>query len=69
MVALLCTDAARWLSGHTVMADGAASFAARWNLIGTTAKLPMDEQRRQAGLGPAVPASDPPGTAPSVPDL
>ena len=69
VVALLCTDAARWLSGHTVMADGAASFAARGNLIGTTAKLPMDEQRRQAGLGPAEPAADPPGTAPSVPDL
>jgi hypothetical protein len=51
------------------MADGAASFAARGNLIGTTAKLPMDEQRRQAGLGPAEPAADRPGTAPSVPDL
>jgi enoyl-[acyl-carrier-protein] reductase (NADH) len=69
VVALLCTDAARWLSGHTVMADGAASFAARGNLIGQAARLPMEEQRRQAGLDPVDPTPAPPSAAPSVPDL
>jgi enoyl-[acyl-carrier protein] reductase III len=68
VVGLLCTDAARWLTGHTVMADGAASFAARGNLIAQTAKMPSDVQRRQAGLDPAA-DQPPPGAAPSVPDL
>lgn len=68
VVALLCTDAARWLSGHTVMADGAVSFAARGTLIGQTAKMPMDVQRRQAGLDPGS-DDPPPAAAPSVPDL
>lgn len=39
VVALLCTPAARWLSGHTVMADGAASFAQRGVAMGLAARL------------------------------
>lgn len=54
VVALLCTDAARWLSGHTVMADGAASFAQRGIAVGLAARL------LAGGDGPS---------APSVPDL
>ena len=69
VVALLCTDAARWMSGHTVMADGAASFAARGTLIAQTAKMPADVQRRQAGLDPVADDAPPPAAAPSVPDL
>ncbi len=69
VVALLCTDAARWMSGHTVMADGAASFAARGTLIAQTATLPPDIQRRQAGLEPTASDLPSPGAAPSVPDL
>jgi enoyl-[acyl-carrier protein] reductase III len=69
VVALLCTDAARWMSGHTVMADGAASFAARGTLIAQTAMLPPELQRERAGLDPADPSASPPGAAPSVPDL
>lgn len=68
VVALLCTDAARWLSGNTVMADGAASFASRGNLIGLAAQLPFEQQRGLAGLDP-VEGDGPGGSAPSVPDL
>ena len=68
-MALLCTDAARWMSGHTVMADGAASFAARGTLIAQTAQLPLELQRQRAGLDPTGPDTPPPSAAPSVPDL
>ena len=53
VVALLCTPAARWLSGHTVMADGAASFAQRGVAMGLAARL----------LAPGADTS----TAPSIP--
>jgi enoyl-[acyl-carrier protein] reductase III len=53
VVALLCTPAARWLSGHTVMADGAASFAQRGVAMGLAARL----------LAPAADTS----AAPSIP--
>ncbi len=69
VVALLCTDAARWLAGNTVMADGAASFSGRGQVIGLTAQLPLDVQRQLAGLDPADPGGRPPGSAPSIPDL
>jgi NAD(P)-dependent dehydrogenase (short-subunit alcohol dehydrogenase family) len=68
VVALLCTDAARWLSGNTVMADGAGSFAGRGQVIGLAAQLPFDQQRRLAGLDPAS-GDGPSGSAPSIPDL
>jgi enoyl-[acyl-carrier protein] reductase III len=68
VVALLCTDAARWLSGNTVMADGAASFSGRGTLIGLAAQLPFEQQRRLAGLDPVDPGEGP-SSAPSVPDL
>jgi enoyl-[acyl-carrier protein] reductase III len=68
VVALLCTDAARWMSGNTVMADGAASFSGRGTVIGLTAQLPLDLQRQLAGLDPTD-DTGPSGSAPSVPDL
>jgi enoyl-[acyl-carrier protein] reductase III len=69
VVALLCTDAAHWLSGNTVMADGAASFSGRGTVIGLAAQLPYDLQRQLAGLDPVDPTDGPAGSAPSVPDL
>jgi enoyl-[acyl-carrier protein] reductase III len=68
VVALLCTDAARWMSGNTVMADGAASFSGRGTVIGLAAQLPYEQQRQLAGLDPATDAG-PASSAPSVPDL
>jgi enoyl-[acyl-carrier protein] reductase III len=68
VVALLCTDAARWMSGNTVMADGAASFSGRGTVIGLAAQLPYEQQRQLAGLDP-TPEPDGPSSAPSVPDL
>jgi NAD(P)-dependent dehydrogenase (short-subunit alcohol dehydrogenase family) len=68
VVALLCTDAARWLSGNTVMADGAASFSGRGQVIGLTAQLPIEIQRQLAGLDPTDDPSSLEG-GPSVPDL
>lgn len=68
VVALLCTDAARWVSGHTVMADGAASFSGRGTVIGLAAQLPYDQQRQLAGLDP-VDTTGPARSAPSIPDL
>jgi NAD(P)-dependent dehydrogenase (short-subunit alcohol dehydrogenase family) len=67
VVALLCTDAARWLSGNTVMADGAASFSGRGQVIGLVAQMPLDLQRQIAGLDPPSDEDGPPSTAPSVP--
>jgi enoyl-[acyl-carrier protein] reductase III len=70
VVALLCTDAARWMSGNTVMADGAASFSGRGNVIGLAAALPFDLQRQLAGLEPVDGQDDrPTSSAPSIPDL
>lgn len=69
VVALLCTDAARWMSGNTVMADGAASFSGRGQVIGLAAQLPLELQRQLAGLDPAPEERTPPSAAPSVPDL
>ncbi len=69
VVALLCTDAARWLSGNTVMADGAGSFAGRGQLIGLAAQLPLELQRQLAGLDPADDEPDRPSAGPSIPDL
>jgi len=70
VVALLCTDAARWMSGNTVMADGAASFSARGQFIGLAAQLPFDQQRQLAGLDPTESTTEgPSGSAPSIPDL
>lgn len=69
VVALCCTDAARWLSGNTVVADGAASFSGRGTVIGLVAQLPMDLQRRLAGLDPADTGGAQAAGAPSVPDL
>jgi NAD(P)-dependent dehydrogenase (short-subunit alcohol dehydrogenase family) len=68
VVALLCTDATRWLAGNTVMADGAGSFAGRGQVIGLVAQLPEDLQRRLAGLAPTE-GGPGPGAAPSIPDL
>jgi len=68
VVALLCTDAATWLAGNTVMADGAASFSQRGSLVGLVAQLPIEVQRALAGLDPS--GEEPRGSrAPSVPDL
>ena len=69
VVALLCTDAARWMSGNTVMADGAASFSARGQFIGLAAGLPYEQQRQLAGLDAADDEGEGPSSAPSVPDL
>jgi enoyl-[acyl-carrier-protein] reductase (NADH) len=69
LVGLLCTDAARWLSGHTVMADGAASFSARGQFMGLAAALPYEQQRQLAGLDPVEGDGPTGGSAPSVPDL
>jgi enoyl-[acyl-carrier protein] reductase III len=69
VVALLCTDAGRWLAGNTVMADGAASFSGRGQVIGLTAQLPLELQRQLAGLDPAAVEGERPAGGPSVPDL
>jgi enoyl-[acyl-carrier protein] reductase III len=54
VVALLCTPAARWLSGHTVMADGAASFAQRGVAMGLAARLLAP--RADTSAAPSIPS-------------
>jgi enoyl-[acyl-carrier protein] reductase III len=60
VVALLCTPAARWMSGHTVMADGAASFAQRGVAMGLAARLLAPTA--DTGGAPSIPQAeaDPP---------
>jgi enoyl-[acyl-carrier protein] reductase III len=53
VVAFLCTDAATWLAGNTVMADGAATFAARGVIVASEG----ERLRRhiEGTAGPSVP--------------
>jgi enoyl-[acyl-carrier protein] reductase III len=52
-VALLCTDAALWLTGNTVMADGASTFAARGVLLAREGEAVS--RRMEGRAGPSVP--------------
>ncbi len=57
VVALLCTDAATWLSGNTVMADGAMSFASRGVTVAQGMQIATLKGRlaEDASGGPSVP--------------
>jgi len=73
-VALLCTDAAMWFGGNTVVADGAGGFAfcGRYSMLGGV--MPEETVDRLLGRDSTpAPAGDastlPDGEAPSVPRL
>lgn len=60
VVALCCTDAATWLAGSTVMADGADTFSQRG--------VAMDLLARRLAAGTAGDdGGPPPGAGPSIP--
>lgn len=71
-IALLCTDAARWFSGNTVLADGGGGFAFCGRYSMTAAVLPgeiVDALTGETGDDVAGGDGPPDGGAPSVPKL